>query len=172
VLATDEFEDSELTKPLEAIQDSGAEVEIVSIKKGTIKGKNGTEIEVDELVSGVSSGEFDGLVLPGGVGNPDKLRTDEDAVEFVHGFFEHHKPVAAICHGPWMLAEANVLGGRHVTSWPSLKTDLINAGADWSDEEVVVDEGLVTSRKPDDLEAFCAKAIEEFAEGKHAKQVA
>ncbi|QHN43226.1 DJ-1/PfpI/YhbO family deglycase/protease [Candidatus Mycosynbacter amalyticus] len=170
LIATDEFEDSELTQPLDALRETGAEVTVVSIKPDTITGKNGTEIHVDALVDDADSSEYHGLVIPGGVGNPDKLRTDEGAVSFVRDFFEQHKPVGAICHGPWLLVEADVVDGRTVTSWPSLKTDLVNAGANWVDEEVVVDEGLVTSRNPDDLPAFCSKIIEEFAEGKHEEQ--
>jgi protease I len=127
---------------------------------------------VDKTIDQVSAANYDGLVLPGGVLNPDTLRMNEDAVSFIRDFFEQHKPVAAICHGPWTLIEADVVRGRTVTSWPSLKTDLINAGANWVDEECVCDNGLVTSRNPDDLPAFCAKAVEEFAEGVHAKQTA
>jgi protease I len=125
---------------------------------------------VDRLVAEASAEEYDGLVLPGGLANPDTLRMDDAAVDFVRDFFKQGKPVAAICHGPWVLVEADVVEGRTLTSWPSVKTDIQNAGGTWVDREVVVDEGLVTSRKPDDLPAFCAKAVEEFAEGKHAKQ--
>lgn len=175
-LATDGFEQVELTQPWQSIKDAGAEVVLVSLKSGKIQGMNhdqkADKFKVDETVDSVSAENFDGLVLPGGVSNPDLLRVCEDAVSFVRDFFKQHKPVAAVCHGPWMLVEADVVRGRKVTSWPSLKTDLINAGAKWVDEECVVDEGLVTSRKPDDLDAFCAKAIEEFAEGKHAGQTA
>lgn len=170
LLATDGFEDSELTKPLEAVKEAGADVVVVSNAEELITGKNGTEIEVDETVENVTADEFDGLLLPGGVANPDALRMDQSAVQLVRDFFAQHKPVAAICHAPWLLIEAGVVEGRTVTSWPSLKTDLVNAGATWVDEPVVVDEGLVTSRKPDDLDAFNAKAIEEFAEGRHAEQ--
>ena len=149
---------------------------LVSPKSGLIQGMNHDEkadqFKVDELVGSVSAEDFDGLVLPGGVANPDSLRMCEDSVSFVRDFFKQHKPVAAICHGPWTLIEADVVRGRKVTSWPSLKTDLINAGAEWVDQACVVDEGLVTSRKPDDLKAFCEKAVEEFAEGKHAQQTA
>lgn len=172
LLATDGFEDSELTEPLHTLQEAGAQVVVTSNKSGSIVGKDGTEVIVDKLVEDISSDDFDGLLLPGGVANPDAMRMHKPAITFVRSFFEQHKPVAAICHAPWLLIEADVVDGRQVTSWPSLKTDLINAGADWHDEEVVVDQGLVTSRKPDDLEAFCAKAVEEFAEGKHAGQVA
>jgi len=173
-LATDGFEQVELTKPWEAIKHAGAEVVLVSIKKGPIRGMNHDEkadtFQVDQQVTSVSAEDFDGLVLPGGVANPDSLRMDDDAVSFVRDFFKQHKPVAAICHGPWMLVEADVVRDRTVTSWPSLKTDLSNAGAEWVDQECVCDQGLVTSRNPDDLPAFCDKAIEEFAEGKHSEQ--
>jgi protease I len=170
LLATNGFEDSELSQPLEAVRGAGAEVTIVSEEAGSIKGKHGSEIQVDATVGQVSAADFDGLLLPGGVANPDHLRMNPDAVHLVRDFFNQHKPVAAICHAPWLLIEAEVVRGRTVTSWPSLKTDLKNAGANWVDQEVVVDNGLVTSRKPDDLPAFCAKAIEEFAEGQHAQQ--
>jgi protease I len=170
-LATDGVEQSELEKPWEAIKNAGAAVELVSLEEGRIQCMKHSEKagkhEVDQTLSNVSASDYDGLVLPGGVANPDRLRTDAEAVEFVREFFEQSKPVAAICHGPWMLVEADVLKGRTVTSWPSLKTDILNAGGTWVDEEVHVDEGLVTSRKPDDLDAFCDKAIEEFAEGTH-----
>ncbi|GAA4468747.1 type 1 glutamine amidotransferase domain-containing protein [Novipirellula rosea] len=175
-LATDGFEQVELTKPWEAIKAVGAEVVLVSPKDGSIQGMNHDEkadtFNVDKNVASVSAEDFDGLVLPGGVANPDALRMCEDSVSFVRDFFKQHKPVAAICHGLWTLVEADVVRGRRVTSWPSLKTDLKNAGAQWVDEACVCDEGLVTSRKPDDLPAFCDKAIEEFAEGKHAEQSA
>ena len=172
LLATDGFEDSELTQPLEAVKNSGAEVVIISDQTGKITGKDGTHVPVDKLVDDVHSDQFDGLLLPGGVGNPDKMRMNQKAVQFVRGFFEKHKPVAAICHAPWLLIEAGVVKERKLTSWPSLKTDLINAGANWVDEEVVTDNGLITSRKPDDLAAFCAKAVEELAEGPHTFQTA
>lgn len=170
LLATDEFEDSELTKPLEALKDADATVVIISNKSGSISGKNGTEITVDTTIEDVSSDDYDGLLIPGGVGNPDVMRTEEKAVEFVHGFFASHKPVAAICHGPWLLVEADVLRDRTVTSWPSLKTDIKNAGGKWIDEEVVTDQGLVTSRNPDDIPVFIDKMIEEFSEGRHKEQ--
>lgn len=125
----------------------------------------------DLLVEDANADEFDGLLIPGGVANPDRMRMNKKAISFVRDFFSHGKPVAAICHGPWLLIEAGVLQDRTVTSWPSLKTDLTNAGANWVDEEVVVDNGLVTSRKPDDIPAFCVKAVEEFAEGKHSEQL-
>ncbi len=174
-LATDGFEQVELTEPWKAIKNAGAKVELVSIKSGQIQGvhhdKQGDKFDVDKTVEKVTAQEYDGLVLPGGVFNPDALRTNKQAVQFVRDFFEQHKPVAAICHGPWTLIEAGVVEGRQVTSWPSLKTDLTNAGANWVDQECVCDSGLVTSRKPEDLPAFCQKAIEEFAEGKHDGQV-
>lgn len=163
VLATNGFEDSELTSPMEAVKAAGAEVVVVSESLDDISGKDGTDVPVDRSVDEVSASDFDGLILPGGVANPDALRMNEKAVELVREFFDQHKPVAAICHGPWMLVEANVLEGRTVTSWPSLKTDIMNAGGTWVDESVVEDDGLVTSRKPDDLDDFNAKIIEKFA---------
>jgi protease I len=173
-LATDGVEQSELRKPWEAIKKAGATVELVSLQSGEIQGmshkEKGDKFVVDKTVDEVTAEDYDGLVLPGGVANPDTLRTEDRAVGLVKDFFTQKKPVAAICHGPWMLVEAGVLDGRTVTSWPSLKTDITNAGGTWVDEEVHVDEGLVTSRKPDDLPAFCAKAIEEFGEGRHAGQ--
>jgi len=175
-LATDGFEQIELTEPWEAIKNAGAKVELVSLKSGSVQGvhheKQGDQFTVDRVVDNVSAEDYDGLVLPGGVFNPDALRVNETAVHFVRDFFKQHKPVAAICHGPWMLVEADVVKNRKVTSWPSVKTDLTNAGATWVNEECVCDQGLVTSRKPDDLPAFCKKAIEEFAEGNHDGQVA
>ncbi|MEW4529172.1 type 1 glutamine amidotransferase domain-containing protein [Maioricimonas sp. JC845] len=173
-LATDGFEQVELTEPWNAVGDAGATVELVSLEKGTIQGvhhdSKGDTFNVDRSIDEVAASDYDGLVLPGGVFNPDALRMNEAAVDFVRDFFRQHKPVAAICHGPWTLIEAGVVDGRKVTSWPSLRTDLINAGAEWVDEECVCDEGLVTSRRPDDLPAFCSKAVEEFAEGRHAEQ--
>jgi len=170
-LATDGLEESELTQPWDAIKGAGAEVELISLKAGEIQGMKHDEksktCRVEKTVDAVSADDYDGLVLPGGVANPDALRANEKAVAFVKAFFDQKKPVAAICHGPWTLVEADVLKGRTLTSWPSLKTDIINAGGTWVDEEVHTDMGLVTSRKPDDLPAFCAKAIEEFAEGIH-----
>lgn len=173
-LATDGFEQVELTKPWEAIQEAGAEVVLVSPKDGSIQGMNHDEkadtFQVDMLIENASATEFDGLVLPGGVANPDSLRLSEKSIHFIRDFFEQHKPVAAICHGPWTLIDAGVVQGRRVTSWPTLKNELKNAGAEWVDEECVCDNGLVTSRNPDDIPAFCEKAIEEFAEGSHAEQ--
>lgn len=175
-LATDGVEQVELTRPWEAIRLAGAEVTLVSLEPGSIQGFNhldkGDTFDVDATVDEVSASDFDGLVLPGGVANPDALRTNEAAVDFVRAFFEQSKPVAAICHAPWILIEANVVRNRTLTSWPSLQTDIRNAGGHWVDEEVHVDSGLVTSRKPDDLDAFCDKAIEELSEGKHAEQIA
>lgn len=176
-LATNGVEPSEMQKPWEALQNEGAETVLISLEKGEIFGlKKHTEKQgswkVDQLVSEADASDFDALVIPGGLANPDTMRANKDAVQFVKDFFEQKKPVAAICHGPWLLAEADVLKGRKVTSYPNIKTDIKNAGADWVDEEVVVDKGLVTSRKPDDLDAFCKKTIEEIAEGKHAKQAA
>ena len=175
-LATDGFEQSEFTQPWDEIKAAGATVELVSLKSGKIQGMKhqdkGDTFAVDKTIDKANASDYDGLVLPGGVANPDALRMNEKAVQFVKDFFTQKKPVAAICHGPWTLVEADVLKGRTVTSWPSLKTDIKNAGGNWVDEEVHVDQGLVTSRKPDDLKAFCAKAIEEFAEGKHIRQAA
>lgn len=172
ILATDGVEQVELTEPRAALEAAGAEVDLLSIRSGEIQGMNhidkGDRFPVDELVADADVSDYDGLLLPGGVVNPDELRTDENAVRFVKQFFESEKPVAAICHGPWTLVEADVVRGRTLTSWPSLKTDIENAGGRWVDSEVQVDRGLVTSRKPDDLPAFCAKAIEEFAEGRHS----
>ncbi|MEV8337082.1 type 1 glutamine amidotransferase domain-containing protein [Leucobacter sp. NPDC077196] len=172
ILATNGFEDSELTEPLSAVTEHGAEATIVSTKTGTITGKNGHEQEVTLTSAEASAGDFDALVLPGGVVNGDQIRLDSDAVAFTKDFFAQHKPVGAICHGGWILADADVLKGRTVTSYASLRTDLQNAGATWVDEEVVVDQGLVTSRTPDDLPAFNAKLVEEIGEGKHPGQTA
>lgn len=172
-LATDGFEQVELTAPWQHLQDAGAQVQLIAPHTGEIQGMNhdekGDRFQVDAAIDDVRADDFDGLVLPGGVANPDSLRTNERCVAFVRDFFNKGKPVAAICHGPWMLVEADVVRDRRLTSWPSLKTDLTNAGANWVDEPVVVDEGLVTSRRPDDLEQFCAKAAEEIAEGVHKR---
>lgn len=171
ILATDGFEQSELFEPLDALEKAGAMVEIVSLKSGEIRAWDktnwGKTISVDKLVDEVSYADYDALMLPGGVMNPDKLRKEQNVVGFVKEFIESGKPVAAICHGPQILIETGDLGGKRVTSYVSIKTDLINAGADWVDEEVVTDNGLVTSRTPADIPAFCKKMIEEFAEGKH-----
>jgi protease I len=175
-LFTEGVEQVELTEPLKAIREAGAEVDLVSLEAGEVQmfehHDKGDTIEAGKAVADADPSDYDGLVLPGGVINPDQLRGDQDAVRFARGFFEQHKPVGAICHGPWLLVEAGVVKGRKVTSWPTLQTDLRNAGAEWVDQEVVVDSGLVTSRKPDDLPAFCAKLVEEFAEGKHKGQQA
>lgn len=172
ILATDGYEDSELTAPLAALREHDARVDIVSTEPGVIIGKKGDAQDVTVTTADARANTYDALVLPGGVVNSDKIRLDSNAVQFTRAFFDEHKPVAAICHGAWILAEADVLTGRTVTSYPSLKTDLTNAGATWVDEEVVVDEGLVTSRTPDDLPAFNAKLVEEIAEGKHSGQTA
>jgi len=173
-LFTEGAEQAEVIQPLEAVKGEGAEVDIVSLEQGEVQMwqhfEEGDTITADRAVADASASDYDALVIPGGVANPDQMRVDQDAVRFVREFFEQHKPVGLICHGPWMLVEADVARGRRVTSWPSLKTDLANAGADWVDEQVVVDGGLVTSRKPDDLPAFNEKIIEEFCEGKHEEQ--
>ena len=169
-LATNGFEDSELTSPWQAVTEHSAAPALVSTESGTITGKKGHEAQVDLTTSEAKAADFDGLVLPGGVVNGDTIRLDEAAVGFVRDFFAQHKPVGVICHGGWILADADVLQGRTLTSYPSLRTDLRNAGATWVDEEVVVDAGLVSSRTPDDLPAFNAKLVEELAEGKHEGQ--
>lgn len=174
ILATEGFEYVELVEPRKALDQAGAKTEIVSPKEGKIRGWNHTDwgdsVMVDVNLKSADHNSYDALMLPGGVMNPDHLRQDREAVQFVRSFFEAHKPVAAICHGPWMLVEADVVKGRTLTSWPSLQTDIRNAGGKWVDQEVVTDHGLVTSRKPDDIPAFNRKIIEEFAEGKHQKQ--
>jgi protease I len=174
IIAADMVEQVELVEPRQALENAGAKTELVSIKPGKIRGFNhfdpADEHEVDKLVEEADAEDYDALFIPGGVGNPDQLRADENAVQFTRDFVEQGKPVAAICHGPWVLVEAGVVKGRTVTSWPSLQTDIRNAGGNWVDEQVVVDQGLVTSRKPDDIPAFNDKMIEEFAEGVHARQ--
>ncbi|HEV7347545.1 type 1 glutamine amidotransferase domain-containing protein [Telluribacter sp.] len=174
ILVTNGFEQVELTEPKKALEDQGAETHIVSPEKGTIKGWDKTDwgdsFQVDKTVSEVSADDYDALLLPGGVLNPDKLRTDKKSVQFVRDFFEAGKPVASICHGPQMLIEADVVRGRKLTSYPSVSTDLKNAGANWVDAEVVTDHGLVTSRKPEDIPAFNRKMVEEFREGIHEQQ--
>jgi protease I len=170
-LVADGFEQVELTEPVKALRDSGATVEIVSPHAGKVKGwqhtKWGDELDVDTPLERARPNDYDALLLPGGVMNPDRLRANPKAVEFVRAFVSADKPIAAICHGPWTLVDADAVKGRRMTSWPSLRTDLRNAGANWVDEPVVVDRGLVTSRKPDDIPAFNEKMIEEFAEGAH-----
>ena len=171
ILATDGVEQVELTEPRKAIEDAGAQTELLSLEDGEILAFNhldhGDKFPVDKAVADASPDDYDGLVIPGGVANGDFLRADEDAVRFVAAFAQTRKPIASICHGPWILVETGIVKGRTITSWPSLKTDVENAGGTWVDEEVHVDQGLVTSRKPDDIPAFSAKAIEEFAEGAH-----
>ena len=176
ILATDGFEESELMQPLDALEEANAQVKIISVSstrdriRGWAKGNWGDDIAVDGVVSDVSVDEFDALILPGGVMNPDSLRMDAEAVAFVRGFFSSGKPVAAICHGPWLIIEADAAKGREMTSYASIRTDLVNAGSRWVDEEVVVDEGLVTSRSPADLDAFIDKMLEEIGEGVHIGQ--
>lgn len=174
ILVEDGFEQVELTSPKEALENAGAQTYIISPKSDKVKGwehtKWGQEFPVDVTIEQANANDYDALLLPGGVMNPDKLRTNKSAVQFVRSFFDQKKPVAAICHGPWMLAEADVVDGRKMTSYPSIQTDLKNAGAKWVDQEVVVDQGLVTSRKPDDLPAFNRKMVEEIAEGQHQRQ--
>jgi len=173
-LATDGVEQIELTEPWKAVESEGGKPELISLESGEVQGFDHLDKDqtfaVDRPVAEASPDDYDGLVLPGGVANPDFLRTDEDAVRFVRSFFEAGKPVAAICHAPWTLVEADVVRGRTLTSWPSLRTDIRNAGGEWVDEEVHVDQGLVTSRKPDDLPAFCGKLVEEICEGRHEQQ--
>jgi protease I len=173
-LATDMVEQVELTEPWKAVEEAGGKPELVSIKTGEIQGFNHFDkadtFPVDRTVEEASADDYDGLVLPGGVGNPDQLRGDENAVAFARAFFDQGKPVGVICHGPWTLVEAGVVRGRTLTSWPTLQTDIRNAGGNWVDQEVVVDNGLVSSRKPDDIPAFNAKLVEELAEGRHERQ--
>jgi deglycase len=174
LMANEGVEQVELVKPFEAVREAGAEAEILAPEAGEVQAFNhldkADKFPVDRVVGDADANEYDALVLPGGVANPDQLRIKDEALRFVRGFFEAGKPVGVICHGPWTLIDAGVVQGRTVTSWPSLKTDLRNAGANWVDEEVHVDQGLVSSRKPQDLEAFDAMIIEEFAEGIHEGQ--
>jgi protease I len=174
LIANEGVEQVELTRPWEAVQDAGGAPELITPDGGDAQAFNHLDkadtFSSDKAVEQADPEDYDGLVLPGGVANPDFLRTHEPSVRFIRAFFESGKPVAAICHGPWTLVEADVVRGRTLTSWPSLQTDIRNAGGEWVDEEVHVDSGLVTSRKPDDLDAFCSKAIEEFAEGIHEEQ--
>jgi protease I len=174
IVAADMVERVELVEPRKALQEAGATVDLISLKPGEIKTFNhfdpAESEKVDKPVEEADASDYDALMIPGGVGNPDQLRGDENMVSFVRSFFEQGKPVAAICHAPWVLIEAGVVRDRTMTSWPTLATDLRNAGANWVDKEVVVDSGFVTSRKPDDIPAFNKKMVEEFAEGKHAEQ--
>ena len=174
VVANEGIEQVELTRPWQAVEEAGGEPVLLAPESGQAQAFDHLDkadtFDVDQVLSEADPSDFDGLVLPGGVANPDNLRTHEEAVGFIRAFFEAGKPVAAICHAPWTLIEAKVVEGRKLTSWPSLQTDLRNAGATWVDEEVVTDQGLVTSRKPDDLDAFCAKAVEEISEGVHEEQ--
>ncbi len=173
-LLTDGVEQVELTEPWKTVEDEGGTPELISLESGEVQGFNHDEkadtFSVDRVVADADQSDYDGLVLPGGVHNPDTLRMDDGAVSFVRSFFDAGKPVAAICHGPWVLVEADVVRGRTLTSWPSLETDIRNAGGTWVDEEVHVDSGLVTSRNPDDLPAFCDKLAEEICEGRHEEQ--
>jgi protease I len=174
IIAADMVEQVELVEPRKALDDAGAQTTLISLKPGEIQGFNhfdpADKLKVDKAIEETDASDFDALMIPGGVGNPDQLRGDENIVSFVRDFFDAGKPVAAICHGPWVLVEAGVVRDRKLTSWPTLQTDIRNAGGNWVDEQVVVDEGLVTSRKPDDIPAFNKKMIEEFCEGKHAGQ--
>src|SRR5947209_6929148 len=174
ILVADGFEQIEMTKPRQALDEAGASTKIVSPQSGKIQGMNhadkGDKFEVDLTLDNADPGDFDALLIPGGLMNPDTLRANDDALQFARRFFEEGKPVAAICHGPWVLADAGLLRGRTLTSWPNIKHDIKNAGGKWVNEEVVVDNGLVTSRKPDDIPAFNDKIIEEFAEGIHERQ--
>jgi protease I len=171
ILAADGFEEVELTKPRKALDEAGTKTSVISIKSGKIQGMNhadkGEMVAVDQTLAEAKPQDFDALMIPGGLMNPDALRSNEDALEFVRHFFREGKPVAAICHAPWVLIDAGVVRGRTLTSWPAIKTDVRNAGGNWVDQEVVVDNGLVTSRKPDDIPAFNQKMIEEFREGRH-----
>jgi protease I len=176
IIAADMVERVELEEPRKALDDAGATTELLSLEPGAIDmfdhfDKSGT-MKVDRLIDDADAEDYDALMIPGGVGNPDQLRADENAVAFVRAFSEAGKPIAAICHAPWMLVEAGLVRGRKVTSWPSLQTDIRNAGGDWVDEEVVVDGGLITSRKPDDIPAFNEKMVGEFAEQREAAKAA
>jgi protease I len=172
IIATDGVEQSELEEPRQAVEEAGAETELISLEEGQIQAmksdiNKGDTFEVDKVIGNAEVDDYDGVILPGGVANPDNLRQDEDVIKFLQDFFKTGKPVGAICHAPWTLIEADLVAGRTLTSYPSIRTDIRNAGGEVVDEEVVVDEGLVTSRNPDDLPAFCAKLVEEFAEGEH-----
>lgn len=174
VMANEGVEQVEFTEPRKAVEQAGGEVDVIAPQSGRIQAFNHLDkadtFDVDKTTSDAKSDDYDGVVLPGGVANPDQLRADKDGVRLVREFFAAGKPVGAICHAPWTLVEADVVDGRKLTSWPSLQTDIRNAGGNWVDQECVVDSGLVTSRKPDDLPAFCSKIVEEFAEGVHEEQ--
>jgi protease I len=176
ILVAEGFEQVEMTKPREALDRAGAETAIVSPANDEVQGwhhyDKADRFAVDVPLEEANADEFDALLLPGGVANPDQLRAIPKAVQFVKRFVDSGKPIGVICHGPWTLVEADKVRGRRITSWPSLKTDIGNAGGDWADEEVIVDNGMVSSRKPDDLPAFCAKVVEEFAEGRHEQAAA
>jgi protease I len=171
LVAQEGVEEVELTGPWKAVEEAGGAPELIAPKKGEVQAMNhldkGSSFKVDKTLAQAEPGDYDGAVLPGGVANPDQLRTEQAAISFLQELFAEGKPVGVICHGPWTLVEADLVRERTITSWPSLKTDIRNAGGTWVDEEVVVDQGLVSSRNPDDLPAFCAKIVEEFAEGKH-----
>jgi protease I len=172
LVAQEGIEEIELTEPWKAVQEAGGKPELIAPEAGEVQTFNhldkSSTYPVDRSLADANAADYDGLVLPGCVANPDQLRTEQDAIDFVREIFAAGTPVGVICHGPWTLVEADLVRGRTLTSWPSLQTDIRNAGGEWVDEQVVVDEGLVSSRKPDDLEAFCAKIVEEFAEGRHA----
>jgi protease I len=172
LVAQEGVEEVELTRPWQAVEQAGGVPELIAPQSGSVQAFNhldkGSVFEVDMALDEAYPGDYDAVVLPGGVANPDQLRTDDRAVTFLKDIFTDGKPVGVICHGPWTLVEADLVRGRRITSWPSLQTDIRNAGGDWVDEEVVVDQGLISSRKPDDLGAFCAKIVEEFAEGAHS----
>ncbi len=174
LVANEGVEQVELTQPWQAVEEAGGEPVLIAPETGEVQGMKHLDkadtFDATEAVGDVNADDYDALVLPGGVANPDILRTVPEAVEFIRAFFDAGKPVSAICHGPWTLVEAGVVEGRTLTSWPSLQTDIRNAGGNWVDEEVHVDSGLTTSRNPDDLDAFCAKTVEEIAEGVHSEQ--
>ncbi|KKB09459.1 type 1 glutamine amidotransferase domain-containing protein [Devosia chinhatensis] len=176
ILATNGFEQSELEVPLNTLREAGAKVHVVSLEGGAIKGWDkddwGNSVPVDKVLSSTSANDYDALVLPGGQINPDLLRVETDALDFIKAFWEQKKVVAAICHAPWLLVETGIVKGRKVTSYPSVKTDVINAGGLWEDSKVVTDQGLITSRNPDDLDAFCEKIAEEINEGRHERRAA